>query len=72
MHAAPRGRYDFPPAITADSRPDVTSPSRFLFWLIRSYGWVVPAMTLSAASCWARRPVDMLDHRSDSRVARGG
>ena len=50
MHAAPRGRYDFPPAITADSRPDVTSPSRFLFWLIRSYGWVVPAMTLSAAT----------------------
>lgn len=50
MHASPRGRFDFPPAIPADSRPDVRSPSRFLFWLIRSYGWVVPAMTLAASS----------------------
>ncbi|MHA6524195.1 ABC transporter transmembrane domain-containing protein [Tessaracoccus sp. G1721] len=50
MHASPRGRYDFPPAIPADSRPDVRSPSRFLFWLMRSYGWVVPAMTLAASS----------------------
>ena len=50
MHASPRGRFDFPPAIPADPRPDVRSPSRFLFWLIRSYGWVVPAMTLAASS----------------------
>ena len=50
MHASPRGRYDFPPAIPVDSRPDVRSPSRFLFWLMRSYGWVVPAMTLAASS----------------------
>lgn len=50
MHAPPRGRYDFPPAIPPGSRPDVRSPSRFLFWLMRSYGWVVPAMTLSASS----------------------
>ncbi|MHA6511096.1 ABC transporter transmembrane domain-containing protein [Tessaracoccus sp. Z1128] len=50
MHAAPRGRYDFPPAIPPDSRPDVRSPSRFLFWLMRQYGWVVPAMTLAASS----------------------
>ncbi|GAB3812599.1 ABC transporter ATP-binding protein [Tessaracoccus terricola] len=50
MLAPQRGRFDFPPAIPADSRPDVRSPSRFLFWLIRSYGWVVPAMTLAAAT----------------------
>ncbi len=51
MHAPNRGRYDFPPAIPPGSRPDVRSPSRFLFWLMRSYGWVVPAMTV-AASTW--------------------
>ncbi|RMB61475.1 ABC transporter transmembrane domain-containing protein [Tessaracoccus antarcticus] len=50
MHAQRRGRYDFPPAIPPDSQPDVRSPSRFLFWLIGSYGWVVPVMTLSASS----------------------
>ncbi|MEO7588259.1 MAG: ABC transporter ATP-binding protein [Arachnia sp.] len=50
MHAEPRGRYDFPPAIPLDSHPDVRSPSRFLFWLMGSYGWVVPAMTLAASS----------------------
>ncbi len=50
MLAPQRGRYDFPPAIPADQRPDVRTPSRFLFWLIRSYGWVVPAMTLSAST----------------------
>src|SRR5690606_3147736 len=50
MRAPHRGRFDFPPVIPADSRPDVRSPSRFLFWLIRSYGWVVPAMTLAAAT----------------------
>lgn len=50
MHAQSRGRYDFPPAIPQDSHPDVASPSRFLFWLMRSYGWVVPVMTLSASS----------------------
>ena len=50
MYTTPRGRYDFPPAIPADSRPDTRSPSRFLFWLIRSYGWVVPAMTASAST----------------------
>ena len=50
MPSSLRGRYDFPPAIPEDSRPDVRSPSRFLFWLMRSYGWVVPAMTLAASS----------------------
>ena len=45
-----RGRYDFPQAIPADDAPDVRTPSRFLFWLIRSFGWVVPAMTLAASS----------------------
>lgn len=51
MLAPRRGRHDFPPAIPDDSRPDVATPSRFLFWLIRSHGWVVPAMTV-AASTW--------------------
>ncbi|AQP48403.1 ABC transporter [Tessaracoccus aquimaris] len=50
MFTTQRGRFDFPPAIPVDSRPDTRSPSRFLFWLIRSYGWVVPAMTASAAT----------------------
>ena len=45
-----RGRHDFPPPIPADDAPDTRSPSRFLFWMIRSFGWVVPAMTLAAAS----------------------
>lgn len=45
-----RGRYDFPPPIPPTDNPDTRSPSRFLFWLIRSFGWVVPAMTLAAAS----------------------
>lgn len=45
-----RGRYDFPPPISAGDAPDTRSPSRFLFWLIRSFGWVVPAMTLAASS----------------------
>lgn len=50
MHTPPRGCHDFPPAIPLDSCPDLRSPSRFLFWLIGSYGWVVPAMTLAASS----------------------
>ena len=50
MLAPHRGRLDFPPAIPDDQRPDVATPSRFLFWLIRSYGWVVPAMTLGAST----------------------
>ncbi|SDL07214.1 ABC transporter transmembrane domain-containing protein [Tessaracoccus oleiagri] len=72
MHVQPRGRYDFPPAIPADSRPDVRSPSRFLFWLIRSYGWVMPAMTLGAAS-WmipAARTPWLLGRAIDAGVAR--
>ena len=51
MLSPQRGRFDFPPPIPASDAPDVRSPSRFLFWLIRSYGWVVPVMTL-AASAW--------------------
>lgn len=73
MHATPRGRYDFPPAIPADSRPDVRSPSRFLFWLMRSYGWVVPAMTL-AASSWmipAALTPWLLGRAIDAGVGRG-
>lgn len=73
MHATPRGRYDFPPAIPLDARPDVRSPSRFLFWLIRSYGWVVPAMTL-AASSWlipAALTPWLLGRAIDAGVARG-
>ncbi|MFD0867217.1 ABC transporter transmembrane domain-containing protein, partial [Tessaracoccus lubricantis] len=50
MLSPQRGRFDFPPSIPASDAPDVRSPSRFLFWLIRSYGWVVPAMTLAASS----------------------
>ena len=73
MHAQPRGRYDFPPAIPPGSRPDVRSPSRFLFWLMRSYGWVVPAMTL-AASSWlvpAALTPWLLGRAIDAGVARG-
>ena len=31
-----RGAYDFPPAIPANDAPDTRSPSRFLWWPIRS------------------------------------
>lgn len=50
MLSPQRGRYDFPPPIPATDAPDTRSPSRFLCWLIRSCGWVVPAMTLAASS----------------------
>lgn len=50
MLSPSRGRYDFPPPIDANDAPDTRSPTRFLFWLIRSFGWVVPAMTLAASS----------------------
>ncbi len=73
MHAQPGGRFDFPPAIPSDSRPDVRSPSRFLFWLIGSYGWVVPAMTL-AASTWlvpAALTPWLLGRAIDVGIARG-
>lgn len=73
MHASPRGRYDFPPPIPADSRPDVRSPSRFLFWLMRSYGWVVPGMTL-AASSWmipAALTPWLLGRAIDAGISRG-
>ena len=47
-------RHDFPPLVggfgAEPGAPDVRSPSRFLFWLMRSMGWVVPAMTLAALS----------------------
>ncbi|MDO5735082.1 MAG: ABC transporter ATP-binding protein [Propionibacteriaceae bacterium] len=73
MHAPPRGRYDFPPTIPLDSCPDLRSPTRFLFWLIGSYGWVVPVMTL-AASTWlvpsAMTPW-LLGRAIDAGVARG-
>ncbi len=73
MHAPPRGRHDFPPAIPPGSRPDVSSPSRFLFWLMRSYGWVVPVMTL-AASSWmipAALTPWLLGRAIDAGVSRG-
>ena len=49
------GRHDFPPIVGGfapddPGAPDTRSPSRFLFWLMRSMGWVVPAMTLAALS----------------------
>lgn len=50
MLSPQRGAHDFPPAIPADDAPDTRSPSRFLWWLIRSQGWVVPAMVLAASS----------------------
>ena len=73
MHAQPRGRYDFPPAIPLDSRPDVRSPSRFLFWLIGSYGWVVPVMTLSASSWLVPAALTpwLLGRAIDAGVVRG-
>ncbi len=61
MHAPPRGRYDFPPAIPLDSHPDVSSPSRFLFWLMRSYGWVVQALRAVDAWEWVSRLPGGLD-----------
>ncbi|MCC2593985.1 ABC transporter ATP-binding protein/permease [Tessaracoccus sp. OS52] len=73
MRAKPRGRYDFPPAIPPGSRPDVRSPSRFLFWLMGTYGWVVPAMTL-AASSWlvpAALTPWLLGRAIDAGVSRG-
>lgn len=73
MHAQPRGRYDFPPAIPPGSSPDVSSPSRFLFWLMRSYGWVVPIMTL-AASSWmipAALTPWLLGRAIDAGITRG-
>ncbi len=47
--------YNFPPSVTdfepgSKQHPDVRSPSRFLFWMMRDMGWVVPAMTLGACS----------------------
>lgn len=73
MHATPRGRYDFPPAIPPGSRPDVRSPSRFLFWLMRSYGWVVPVMTLSASSWMIPAALTpwLLGRAIDAGVSRG-
>ncbi len=73
MHAPRRGRYDFPPAIDPDSRPDLRSPSRFLFWLIRSYGWVVPAMTLAASSWMVPAALTpwLLGRAIDAGVSRG-
>ncbi|MGO1489127.1 MAG: ABC transporter transmembrane domain-containing protein [Arachnia sp.] len=73
MHPQPRGRYDFPPAIPSNSHADVRSPGRFLFWLMRSYGWVVPAMTL-AASTWmvpAALTPWLLGRAIDAGVQRG-
>ncbi len=73
MHIEARGRHDFPPEIPPGSRPDVRSPSRFLFWLMRSYGWVVPVMTL-AASSWmipAALTPWLLGRAIDAGVSRG-
>lgn len=44
------GKFDFPPPIDPAEAPDTRSPSRFLFWLIRSFGWVMPAMIVAASS----------------------
>ncbi len=73
MHSKPRGRYDFPPTIPLDSHPDVRSPARFLFWLIGSYGWVVPAMTLAASSWMVPAALTpwILGRAIDAGVARG-
>ncbi len=68
-----RGAYDFPPVIAPDDTPDTRSPSRFLWWLIRSQGWVVPAMTLAAASWMVPGALTpwLLGRAIDAGIARG-